>query len=101
MRSLTRTLRREPADKDEAAVKAGAPKAPKRAAPPATARPAVRFQFFKDVWSELKKVTWPTREEVTRLTILVSGVSVAVGAFLGLLDLTFTELVRFILSLGR
>ena len=31
-------------------------------------------------WSELKKVTWPTREQVRNLTVLVFAISFVVGA---------------------
>ena len=49
------------------------------------------FQFLGEVISELKKVTWPTRQETTRLTILVIAVAVFIGIILGLLDLGFTR----------
>ena len=100
MRSIARTLRREPATKDPDSAKAPAAKAARRTPQPAR-RPVVRFQFFREVASELRKVTWPSRQDVTRLTLLVIALSVAVGGFLGILDYTFTELVRFVLSLGR
>lgn len=48
------------------------------------------FSFFGEVFGEMKKVTWPSREETTRLTILVLSVSIAIGAMLGVLDLLFT-----------
>jgi preprotein translocase subunit SecE len=48
------------------------------------------FGFFGEVFGEMKKVTWPSREETTRLTILVLSVSIAIGAMLGVLDLLFT-----------
>ena len=47
----------------------------------------------QDVIKELKKVTWPTREEVTRLTAAVVVVSVAIGLALGGVDLFFNWLV--------
>jgi len=37
--------------------------------------------------AELRKVTWPTREETRNLTIVVVGISAVVGGFLALLDL--------------
>ena len=55
------------------------------------------FQFFGEVISELKKVTWPTREETTRLTIVVIAVAVTIGIALGLLDLLFTGLLDLLL----
>ena len=55
-----------------------------------------RFRFFQEVVSELKKVVWPTREETTRLTIMVIVVAVAVGAALGAIDIGFSTLVRIL-----
>ena len=51
-------------------------------------------QYFKDSWSELKKVKWPTRNEVVNHTIMVVAVSLAVAAFLGILDLGLNELLE-------
>jgi preprotein translocase subunit SecE len=44
------------------------------------------IRFFKESFGELKKVTWPSREEVTSSTkvVLVSTVLIAVA--LGLVD---------------
>jgi preprotein translocase subunit SecE len=46
-----------------------------------------------DVFSELRKVTWPTREETTRLGFAVIVVSVAIGLALGGVDLGFNWVV--------
>ena len=43
-------------------------------------------EYLKDAWAELSKVTWPTKEMVVRYTLLVIGISVAVGAFFAALD---------------
>jgi len=51
------------------------------------------FHFFGEVISELKKVTWPSRQETIRLTLLVITVSVAIGIALGILDLLFARLL--------
>ena len=59
-----------------------------------------RFAFFRSIMGELRKVTWPTREETQRLTSLVVAVSLAVGLSLGALDYFFTNLVNALLSLG-
>ena len=53
-----------------------------------------RFSFFKDIYEELKKVTWPTRREGIRLTIMVIAVCFVVGLFLALIDLGFSELIK-------
>ena len=54
--------------------------------------------MFGDVLSELRRVTWPTREETMRLTLMVLAVAAAVGAFLGLVDLGFAEVFDRILD---
>lgn len=56
-------------------------------------------RFIRDTRAELRKVTWPTREQATNLTVLVLAVSAAVGAFLGGLDYVFSQL--FALLIGR
>ena len=45
--------------------------------------------YFRGVWSEMGKVTWPTREETTRLTGVVLGVTIAFALGLGALDTFF------------
>lgn len=56
------------------------------------------FTFLNEVKEELIKVTWPTREQTIRYTILVILVAVAVGAFLGALDYLLTSLTAFIIN---
>jgi len=46
----------------------------------------------------MAKVTWPTREESIRMTIIVLAVTVAMAAFLGFLDAFFATLFRLILG---
>jgi preprotein translocase subunit SecE len=48
-------------------------------------------KFFREVTSELKKVTWPTRQETVKLTAVVIAISVLVGAFIGGLDALFVN----------
>ena len=50
-------------------------------------------RFFQESWSELKKVTWPTREQTTRLTVLVFVISAAVGVYIAFWDILFTTIV--------
>lgn len=50
--------------------------------------------FLKETQLELKKVTWPTREETIRYTVMVIVISVVVAIFLGVLDYIF----RFVLE---
>ncbi len=60
-----------------------------------------RFTFFNDVISELKKVTWPTRQETIRLTLIVIGMCLVMGALLGIIDYGFSELVAKVFLSGK
>jgi len=56
--------------------------------------------YLREVRSELRKTVWPSREEATKLTLVVIGLSIIVGLYLGLLDLIFSQVVRLILSVS-
>lgn len=43
-------------------------------------------QYLRESKEELEKVTWPTRKATIRYSVIVVGVSVAVGAFFAGLD---------------
>jgi len=55
--------------------------------------------YFREVRVELSKVSWPKREEVIKLTAVVSIISVIVGAYLGALDLLFTKMLEYIINI--
>jgi len=55
-------------------------------------------QFVKQSMAELKKVVWPTKQQVIRMTLIVTGVSIIVGALIGGLDYIFTYLVGLIIK---
>ena len=42
--------------------------------------------FFREVIAELKKVSWPTRQEATRLTMIIIAATLISGMAIGLLD---------------
>ena len=52
---------------------------------------------FKNMWHELKKVTWPTKKEWTNSVIIVIAFMVFMGIVIGLLDAGSTALVNLIL----
>ncbi len=54
-------------------------------------------RYVIESWSELKKVAWPTRETVIRLTLLVVAVSIAVGIYIFVLDSIFNALIDQVL----
>jgi preprotein translocase subunit SecE len=67
----------------------------------AAQRSGASGSFFRDVRGELRKVEWPSREEGTKLTAAVIGLSAIVGIFLGSVDFIFQELFRFLISLSN
>jgi preprotein translocase SecE subunit len=54
-------------------------------------------RYVIESWSELKKVAWPTRQTVIRLTLLVVAVSFAVGIYIFVLDSIFNALIDQVL----
>jgi len=48
--------------------------------------------FLQETYQELRKSTWPSREETARLTMVVIVLAIAAGFFLGGLDRVFAEL---------
>jgi len=56
------------------------------------------FRFIGEVVSELRRVTWPTRQETMRLSIMVVAVATAIGLFLGIFDMGFARLIDLILG---
>ena len=55
-------------------------------------------QYLVEAWSELGKVAWPTRQTVTNLTLIVIAVSVAVGAYIAVLDGVFHAALEQVLK---
>ena len=54
--------------------------------------------YIKGSIEEMKKVTWPTKKETYRFTLLVIGISLAVATFLGALDYIFSFALELMLS---
>ena len=53
-------------------------------------------RYFRETVGELRKVTWPTRQEATSLTIVVLIVITVMSAFLGVLDFIYSRFFVFI-----
>ncbi len=73
----------------------GEPIAAQRAQP--TGRPAEKRtsprEFFQQVQSELRKVVWPSRDEVIRFTAIVFTTLVLITALVAAIDFLFGESV--------
>ena len=54
--------------------------------------------YFRSSIEELKRVSWPSRAKTTRLTVYVIIISVAVAAYLGLLDYIFLRVTEIFIK---
>ena len=54
--------------------------------------------WWRQTIGELRKVTWPTREEALALTRIVLIVTVIMSAILGVLDFIFARLVGLLVG---
>ena len=89
----------EPAAKPKPALvpkKPQAPSAPESAGPQAENVFTRAIQFLREVKIELKKVTWPTRKQTTGSTLVVIVLVMIISAFLGIVDVGLSGLVRAI-----
>ncbi|HSO58088.1 MAG TPA: preprotein translocase subunit SecE [Paenisporosarcina sp.] len=55
--------------------------------------------FFGNVVSEMRKVSWPKRKELTRYTVIVLSTVVVMAIFFAIIDLGISEAVRWFLAL--
>jgi preprotein translocase subunit SecE len=53
-------------------------------------------KFFRDIVTESKKVTWPTRKELLRYTVTVIVTVVFLALFFVVIDLGISQLLRVI-----
>jgi preprotein translocase subunit SecE len=53
-------------------------------------------RYFDEVFSELRKVSWPTREHVRNLTVLVFAISLVIGVYVAVLDTFFQNIVALL-----
>jgi preprotein translocase subunit SecE len=52
--------------------------------------------FFNDVAKEMKKVTWPTKDELKESTTIVIVVCIILAVFTYLIDMGITQLFKVI-----
>jgi len=57
------------------------------------------FQYFKESKEELKKVTWPSKQDINKYTLVVIVLSLVIAGFFGgfdwLLNLGLEKLIEF------
>lgn len=54
--------------------------------------------FIQQTLDELKKVVWPTREQLIRLTFIVMFISVVVGLYIGGIDFILTKITEILIK---
>lgn len=55
--------------------------------------------FLKETKVEMKKVTWPTKKEVTSSTTVILIILVTFGFAIGFLDVGLQQLVKFLIRI--
>jgi preprotein translocase subunit SecE len=53
---------------------------------------------FKNMWHEMRKVTWPTRKDLVNYTVIVLLFILFMGTLIGLLDLGASALIDLLIS---
>ncbi|WP_416148164.1 preprotein translocase subunit SecE [Salipaludibacillus sp. HK11] len=53
-------------------------------------------KFIKEVSTEMKRVSWPNRKELTKYTIVVSATVIFMAIFFAISDLGISALIRLI-----
>lgn len=56
----------------------------------------LKMGYLTGIKEELKKVTWPSRSEVIKLSIVVISISLIIAFYVGLLDIVFAKLLEFL-----
>lgn len=54
--------------------------------------------FLKESKQEFSRINWPSKQEATRMVLIVIAMSVIVSLFLGVFDYLFTGFIKNILS---
>ena len=54
-------------------------------------------QYLRETWFELRKVSWPTRQEALNLTLMVILVTTFLAIVLSVMDWAISEAFRLIL----
>jgi preprotein translocase subunit SecE len=74
-----------------------APRRPEqRPAPRAQGERATPAQFIREVRGELRKVAWPSRDEIVRFSIIVLITVVLMTSFIAVVDYASTEGILYL-----
>lgn len=53
-------------------------------------------RFFREVYSEMKSVSWPNKDDMVEGTIVVIVMSMIMAVFLSLVDFGFAEIIKLV-----
>jgi preprotein translocase subunit SecE len=59
-------------------------------------RPNIAPGFLGNIQDELKKVTWPTRKDVVKLTLVVIIISLIIGLYVGIIDVLLAKVLNIL-----
>ena len=65
---------------------------------PVVKKPNKIQKWWRETVGELRKVTWPTKEEALKMTKIVIIVVILTAIFLGVVDFVFSRLVGLLLG---
>jgi preprotein translocase subunit SecE len=69
-----------------------------KAAPALPKKPSKIKKFFREVGQEYKATTWPSRHVLLQSTGVVSVILLVMGVYFAVLDLGFSNLTKYLLS---
>lgn len=59
-------------------------------------KPHISRNFIKDVIDELKRVDWPSRKKTIRLTTIVILISLIIGLYIGIIDISLAKVLEVV-----
>jgi preprotein translocase subunit SecE len=54
--------------------------------------------FLRETYDELKKVVWPSKDDIIKLTGIVIMISIIIGIYIGSIDYVFTTITQLALK---
>lgn len=54
--------------------------------------------FFGEIQEELKKISWPSREQTLKLTTIIIAISLIVSFYLGIIDVSLTKILEVLMK---
>lgn len=55
------------------------------------------IDFIKEAYDELKKVTWPSKDELKESTLVVIISTILISIFLGIVDIVVAKIIKMVI----